>query len=149
MKHFATAILAAIVSAETFGEIPLTIDGSSESKYAASKEWSGATFNSDGVTIDSNNSLFLKNSKSSSEAATFQPDILGGSIEYKVNVSNIEAGCVAGFYLVETDTSRCSDNAQDAGAIPQCRSIDMMQANREGFETKAHPCGNGTCDAVS
>lgn len=30
-----------------------------------------------------------------------------------------------------------------------CKSIDVMQANLHGFESKANPCSNGTCDAVS
>jgi len=32
---------------------------------------------------------------------------------------------------------------------PMCQTIDIMQANPYGFNTAAHPCSNGTCDAVS
>ena len=32
---------------------------------------------------------------------------------------------------------------------PSCASIDVMQANKYGFNVAAHPCANGTCDAAS
>lgn len=74
---------------------------------------------------------------------------MGGSIEYDVNLSEVNSGCVAGVYLVESDNTRCSQDINQENGLPQCRSIDAMQANRFGFESKAHPCSNGTCDALS
>jgi len=63
-------------------------------------------------------------------------------------VSSVGSGCVSGLYLVESSDFGCTDNPLDT-TNPQCRSIDLMQANLYGFETKPHPCSNGTCDAVS
>jgi hypothetical protein len=33
--------------------------------------------------------------------------------------------------------------------VPQCQTIDLMEANREGFNVASHPCAFGTCDDVS
>jgi len=74
---------------------------------------------------------------------------MGSSIEYDVDVKEVNSGCVAGIYLVESDNNRCSPNTNQGNGLPQCRSIDVMQANAYGFESKAHPCSNGTCDAIS
>lgn len=49
--------------------------------------------------------------------------------------------------MVETDNGTCGE--VDQYGRPMCKSIDAMQANLFGFESKAHPCANGTCDAVS
>lgn len=55
---------------------------------------------------------------------------------------------MAGVYLLDANDSNCGQVNQN-GSVPQCKSIDAMQANLFGFETKAHPCSNGTCDAIS
>ena len=49
---------------------------------------------------------------------------------------------------MNADNGKCGEVDQ-RGDNPQCQSIDAMQANLFGFETKAHPCANGTCDAMS
>ena len=97
--------------------------------------------------MGANNSMSLQLSQTEDVAANFKPYVRGGSIAYDVNLSAVESGCVAGVYMVETD-GRCDPNAEK-GSSSQCRSIDAMNANKYGFETQAHPCSNGTCDAVS
>ena len=54
---------------------------------------------------------------------------------------------MAGVYLVNTNSSGCSE--KEMSSEPQCKSIDAMQANLYGFETKANPCAGGQCDPVS
>jgi len=117
--------------------------------WSASKSFSRADFTGPTVRVYDNNSLFLQIDKTDAVAATYMPYIRGGSIEYDVQLDKTDSGCVAGVYLLEAKEGRCSDNPQTSGNLPQCRSIDVMQANRYGFETQAHPCSNGTCDALS
>lgn len=62
-----------------------------------------------------------------------------------MNLANQRSGCVAGVYLVDTDDESCAEI--DQSGAPRCKSIDVMQANMYGFETKAHPCAS--CDAIS
>lgn len=150
MKKFAAAIIATAAFAQDWEAVEVEVDGSTKELYSYSKDWSSAAFDKNAIQINGNNSLPIQRSKSSSDSATFKPTIRGGSISYDVNVSGVNSGCVAGVYLVETDNSRCSPaTSQAAGDLPMCKSIDAMQANRYGFESKAHPCSNGTCDAIS
>ena len=116
-------------------------------KELSSKSWSSASAGGSTVEIGSNNSLFIRDARSMDESVIFKPKMLGGSIEYDVNISGQECGCVAGVYLVDTDKGRCDEVAQNG--TPQCKSVDAMQANLYGFESKANPCTNGTCDAIS
>jgi hypothetical protein len=75
------------------------------------------------------------------------PALRGGSINYWVNMANMQSGCVAGLYLV-TLNSACDADAAMA-SDPNCPSIDVMQTNPWGYETAVNPCDNGTCDPVS
>jgi len=86
------------------------------------------------MQIEGNNSLALQASQSSSDSNALKEPLMGGSIEYDVNVKGVKSGCVAGVYLVETDNGRCSPfSSQEPGSKPQCRSIDAMQANKYGL----------------
>ena len=80
-------------------------------------------------------------------SAIYMPTIRGGSIQYDVDLSAQDSGCVAGVYLVNVNSGEWG--AGSKSRTPQCKSLDAMQANLYGFETKANPCGNGTCDAIS
>ena len=74
----------------------------------------------------------------------YQPSIRGGSVEYVTNMSNIENGCVSGLYLVKT-SDECGFDQQTGK--PNCRSIDVMQANKYDFNMQVHACNNGECEA--
>ena len=76
-----------------------------------------------------------------------KPAARGGSIEYVVDVSSVDCGCVAGLYLVASDESSCKSGVLETDE-PTCPTIDVMNANRYGFSTEAN-CANGECDAVT
>jgi len=72
----------------------------------------------------------------------------GGALKYKVDLSNTDCGCVAGAYAVSLE-SGCNPEMDMMSSKPMCSSIDIMQANKYGFEMAAHPCEGGNCDAKS
>ena len=147
MKQFAISLIAASALATNFIEYSITSDGVAKNKYLSTKDWSIANTSSNFLYFEGNNSLYLRDKECMKDRAMFKPQLRGGSFEFDVNVSNQESGCVAGIYLVNTDDHSCGEVVQNG--IPMCKSIDVMQANKYGFETKAHPCSNGTCDAIS
>lgn len=132
-----------------FLKFTINENGNDYSKYLTTKSWSSAKVKESGkcVEIEGNNSLFLRNEESFDDEAIFKTYLLGGAIEYDVDISETKSSCVAGMYMVHTDDGMCGE--VDQYGRPMCQSIDAMQANLFGFESKAHPCGNGTCDAIS
>jgi len=70
------------------------------------------------------------------ESEAYMPGIRGGSIAYDVDLSSMDCGCVAGFYLVEYD-GNCTQDPMDGE--PDCKTIDVMQANPYGFNVSANP----------
>jgi hypothetical protein len=147
MKQFACALVVATAAAQSFIDFDVSVNGDTKGMKLSTKDWAYAQTQGDRLTIGGNNSLFLRKTASLDESSVFKPRIRGGSIEYDVQVAGLDCGCVAGAYLVDTDNGSCGEVSQDG--TPMCKSIDMMQANKYGFETKAHPCENGTCDAIS
>lgn len=76
-------------------------------------------------------------------------DLIGGSFSYTVDVSNVDCACAAGAFFVDLNDEECSWNAKEAGTVPQCANVQVMEANIWGFNTESNPCTFGTCDAES
>ena len=111
MSLFALSMIAVVAAADNFIRFRIKVDGDFSPKWLTNKNWSSA-FTEDfkkSVTIANNNSLFLRNSKSLSEEAMYEPMLRGGSIEYDVDVSAQDCGCVAGVYLVRQDAGSCGE----------------------------------------
>jgi len=133
---------------EGFLKYSITVNGAEKSKFLSVEPWTNASTNANSLELGGNSSVFLRDEESMSASDAYTPLVRGGSIMYDVNLSMQESGCVAGVYLLDANDSNCGQVDQN-GSIPQCKSIDAMQANLFGFESKAHPCSNGTCDAMS
>ena len=67
-------------------------------------------------------------------------DYLGGALEFTVNVNNADCYRALGVYIVEVNDGDCSWKSKPSDQIPQCASIDIMEANRYGFNAASHPC---------
>jgi hypothetical protein len=126
------------------------VDGSIRTMHFRSQDWSTIEVDEDNnrVHVPNNNSMLIKKNPYEGENYAFTPYLRGGSIEFTVDLSTVECGCVAGVYAVKLDSQNCTENSLTT-EHPQCQSIDVMQANPYGFNTSAHPCNNGTCDAAS
>lgn len=92
--------------------------------------------------------MMIKDTAWDGQQYAFKPDLIGGSIEYTVDLSSVGCGCAAGVYFVKLDAYGCGEDAM-TGDSPTCPSLDVMNANKYGFNTAAHPCNGGICDAQS
>ena len=149
MKHFAIAALAAAPAFAQWQWIdwPITEDGSAVTKHFMTYPTSKGSISGSTLTIDNNSSMFMKDTMDDTVDAVYKPGIRGGSIKYDVDVSSVDCGCVAGVYLVKT-SAECGQDSMD-NENPMCPSIEIMEANKWGFNVSAHPCASGVCDAAS
>jgi len=75
----------------------------------------------------------------------YMPNYLSGSLKYEVNVSDVGCNCAAGVFLVALDGDKCSMGEYESGGNPpDCPSVDVMKANKEGFKTQSRFNG-GVC----
>ena len=80
----------------------------------------------------------------------FSPKMLGGSVEYTVDLSNVDCGCITAFSTrvmpvktVDGELDPSSDEMYFCGAQHEralCPEWDIMEANRYSFRSTAHAC---------
>jgi len=61
-------------------------------------------------------------------------------LSFDVNVSDVGCNCAAGVFLVALDGDKCTEGEYDESTgQPECPTIDVMKANKLGFQTAASP----------
>ena len=97
-----------------------------------------------------NKAFVLDYAYDDSEYWSYWHGYLGGTLYFDVDVSSVECECAAGVFLVELDAeNNCGWEEKMPGETPQCASIDIMEANKHGFNTQNLPCEFGVCDENS
>jgi len=119
-----------------WSSIQITHDGAAKTLYVASGSSSSG---GNRVTIPYNNRAILSQTPSMDPNQYYKPNLLGGSVEYDVDLSQSNCGCVAAFYLVGAPGKNSSGNLWntdgyyycDANQVGgnYCPEYDIMEAN--------------------
>lgn len=146
-SFFALASLAALAVADTYPALTIEVDGQPKEVYIQWYPWwSSATMDgSSGFGYDYNNRMFLGNSQNIDIGNYFHPQLVGGSMEYDMDVSRSECGCNSSVYLVAMPTPESTDDDFkycDANAVGGhwCPEFDLFEGNKHAFRTTAHTC---------
>ena len=106
-KSFTVASLIAAATSAYFPEIDVTVDGVPTTLYVHYPEpWSMATVSGDSVSFDFNNRMYLSTSPTLDTSSYFKPDILGGSMEFDVDLSQSGCGCLTALYAIVMPASQ-------------------------------------------
>lgn len=150
MRTFSLAALAVVpISAQwQWSTFYMREDNSVTATYFATQPTSTFSLSNSNydVSVQPNKAVFMKTNTQGGIDSMYKPDLLGGSVSYIANVNDTGCGCVSGLYLVKTGGDCDQDPTSN---LPTCPSFDLMEASKYGFNTNAHPCANGTCDARS
>lgn len=79
----------------------------------------------------------------------YMHDYLGGTMEFDVDLSEVDCACASGLYLVEAHGENCYNKAKDGTVDPQCARVELMEANKHGFTAASYPCEGGQCASES
>lgn len=154
-KTLAAALLASAAianplletDANGWNSLTITENGKTKTVYVAMAN--DASHGSD-LIIKSGQRGYLSNSPYLDPAQFYKPHLLGGSVEYDVDLSQSNCGCIAAFYLVrmpgkdwngnydKTDGYYYCDANQVGGNY--CPEFDIMEANQWVSQTTAHKC---------
>ena len=105
----------------------------------------------DTLGVPHNSRGYLSRSPDGGPDDYFTTWLLGGSVEYDVDVSQMECGCIATFYTVMMpakdedgkqvpgeDGFYYCDGGQIGGTF--CPEFDIMEANKFAYQTTPHSC---------
>lgn len=159
MKSFFAACLATAAMSfemmetinDTWGswsKMTIYENGSPKDVYVAmgSSNSSGDTLN-----IPFNNRGYFSLSPSLDPSQFYKPNLLGGSVEYDVDLSQSNCGCIAAFYLVSMPGKKSNGSYDpsedgmyycDANQVGgnYCPEFDIMEANQWTAQTTPHSC---------
>jgi len=83
----------------------------------------------------------------------FKPNLLGGSMEYDVDLSDVGCGCISALYTILmpaannfTDPFKYCDAANVDGH--SCPEFDIMEANKHAFHVTSHKCNPPNSDGA-
>ena len=159
MKTFFAATLAAsalafngpeIVSdANGYAQLNIKEDGKDKTVYIASPSWFTGG-GGDTLSLPEGGRVYLSNTPELSSEGFYKPALLGGAVEYDVDMSQMECGCIAAFYLVRMPAHDWSGNLDktdgfwycDANQVDgeYCPEFDIMEANKYAYQTTTHSC---------
>lgn len=135
-----TLTMAMVQQAFAWPAIQITEDGQPKTLYVAGS----GSGNGNEVSLTHNNGLFLAqtNENGYSPNMNYHPNLLGGSIEYDVNLSDVGCSCNAAFYLVgmpghnpggslnATPAGNYYCDANRANNSDYCPEMDIQEANK-------------------
>jgi len=103
------------------------------------------------IKMGKDNRFFVRDYSTDSEESfwAYQHNYLGGTLEFDVNVKQLNCSCAAGVYLTALDDEDCTMNPYPWDVRPKCATIDVMESNIRGFNTASHPCEFDQCDVQS
>jgi len=148
------AVIAATASAEAFPSIQAMVDGEPTTLYVHyPRAWSDATVAGDSVSFDYNNRMYLSTSETTDVSQYFTPQMLGGYVEYDVDLSGVGCGCLTAFYgVLMPGLDNVEDPFQYCGAgrsaKAACPEFDIMEANKFGFRSTSHKCDPPSAEGI-
>lgn len=98
--------------------------------------------------------MYLSTQQDFDKTKYFTPNMLGGYVEYDVDLSEVGCGCVSALYTIlmpSVDENEDPFGYCDANKIGGhwCPEFDLMEANKYSWHTTAHKCDtpvNGVYD---
>ena len=135
---------------DDWASLNIEVDGKTDKVYLATPKWFTGT-GGDKIEIPFGGRLYLSNSYSLDPENYFKPNFLGATVEYEVDLSQLECNCVAAFYLVSMPGKKAdgSDDpsedmkyycdANQVGGV-YCPEFDIMEANTYSYRSTPHPC---------
>ena len=107
------------------------------------------------VTYEHNQRMYLSTVNKVDTAAYFKPDLLGGSMEFDLDLSQVGCNCVVGLYGVRMPAVDNTDDKfgycganQDKVGGSLCPEFDMLEGNSFGIHTTAHSCEAPSAEGV-
>ena len=123
MKTFTFATVAALANAfidinaiksnvNGMESMTITENGQTKTVYLGHPDWYSGVAD-DGVNLPEGARSYFFNTPDVDPNAVYRPNLLGGSVEFDIDMSGVECGCIAAFYLAKMPAYDASGNVED------------------------------------
>ena len=141
-----------MIKMENGSAVNVTLDGEAKTLYVVTNDGiSGGS----GLGIPHNTRGYFSETPNASPENFFKPNLLGGSVEFDVDLSQMECGCIAAFYTVSMPAKDWNGNYTpgedgfyycDANQVggTYCPEFDIMEANKYAMQVTPHYCDSPT-----
>ena len=86
---------------DSYPPLTVDVDGVETTLYVQyPKEWSEAETSGTQLDFDYNNRMYLSTQQDFDKTKYFTPNMLGGSMEYDVDLSEVGCGCITALYTI-------------------------------------------------
>ena len=101
-RYFATACIAALSSSVNaqYPSLTATENDQEITLYVQYPNWASATTTGSSFSYGYNNRMYLSTSPTLDPQSFYKPNLLGGSMEYDVDLSQVSCGCVSALYTI-------------------------------------------------
>ena len=151
----ATYLAVSVVFGSSSKQITITVDGEEQLLYVQPTSWS-SDIEVEGSEVEMiyNRRAYISTVDKVDPDAYFTVDVLGGMLEFDLDLSSAGCNCVTALYGVTmpsknadaTDEQRYCD-AQGVGG-QYCPEFDFLEGNFYGIHTTAHSCEAPDADGV-
>ena len=100
-SFISTALLATFAAAQQQVAFPLKVkvDGEQVNMYMHQTEWSDMSVaDENAITMNNRDRAYLSWSETPEPYSYFKPNLLGGYVQYDVDISKLPCGCVTALY---------------------------------------------------
>ena len=85
------------------------------------------------VIMKSEQNFTIKVARQASPLYNFKPRVIGGSLTFEMDVSDMDCGCLTGAYLVESKGNTACLDMPIGSNDPACKRINLVQADKYNF----------------
>jgi hypothetical protein len=151
-KTLLSAAMLGLASADT--AVTIQENGKSKQLWAVGSKWAPTSAVTDGFKLPHSGRTYLGTKDGNggfSPDMFYSPNLLGGSINWDMDLSQAGCGCNAAFYMVsmpgynssqQPDASQGGDYYCDANQVGGvwCPEMDIMEANTYAWHMTPHTC---------
>ena len=138
-----------------YPKLTVNIDGVDQEIYVQPTPWSkDVDVDGSSVTYKYNNRMYLSTVDRIDPDKYLKVDLLGGSLEFDLDLSQVGCNCIVALYGVRmpvqdpdsTDEQKYCDGQGVGGSY--CPEFDLLEGNLYGIHSTTHPCDLPDADGV-
>ena len=138
---------------KNYPSLEVDINGVPTTLYVQYPEWAKASTSGDVLSFNYNHRMYLSTQETLDPSKYYRANLLGGSVEFDIDLSNSGCGCLTALYTVRmpgvdstSDSFKYCDGMAVGGSY--CPEFDILEANKFSYRATSHACSAPNASGV-